>query len=477
MKVISLFDGISCGQSALRNILGKDTNIEYFASEIDEQAIAVTQYNFPNTKQLGSVVDVNVDELKKEGDFDILIWGSPCTNLSVSWNRTGLIFHSLDYYLKEKEKGFKQGQVNNQSYLFWEYVRILHQLRPKFFLLENVVMKKENEKIITENLFWVEPVLIDSKLVSAQSRKRLYWIGKRVGNTYEKVNIELPPNQGICLEDILLPFDKVWPDYYLKQYSPFFFNENYLDSSLHFTKQGMALRTRGEGKNLEVRKDNKSNCLTTVINDSLIKVAFFNKGAQADRIYSIEWKSVCLQAGWWGRGGKTWIYAIEKDSETLKNLYKNVNTINQKDIVKQLKDYDWIPFFIRKPMPIECEALQTLDTKIVLQTYWNKDAKQEIVLIDSEEWLYRDTTFYMVESKKDLLEKYFTVLNQKEIKDFNEGKIKITVKEVNWYTRYWIKEWKRYTISKSQRYKMIGNGWTQKVIEHIFTFIFYNNAN
>jgi cytosine-specific methyltransferase len=77
-----------------------------------------------------------------------------------------LIFSSLDHYLQEKEKGFKQGDINNQSYLFWEYIRILNQIRPKFFLLENVVMTKENQKIITDNLFGIEPVMIDSKLLS-----------------------------------------------------------------------------------------------------------------------------------------------------------------------------------------------------------------------------------------------------------------------------------------------------------------------
>ena len=472
MRVLSLFDWISCGQAALNNIVSKETHIDYFASEIEEHSIAVTQYNFPNTIQLWSVTDIDTKKLKEIGDFDILMWGSPCTNLSSSWNRTWLIFSSLDHYLQEKEKGFKQGDINNQSYLFWEYIRILNQIRPKFFLLENVVMTKENQKIITDNLFGIEPVMIDSKLLSWQSRKRLYWVGKKVGDTYQKVDISIPVNKWIALGDILLPLDKIWSEYYIKQYSPFFFNKDYLNLPIKYTKQGGGLRTRKGEKKLEIRKDDKSNCLTTVINDSLIKIAFFNNWWQADRIYSTEWKSVSLQANWGGRGGKTWMYAIEKNKEYLEKLYNNINKNNEREIVKQFKDYDWIPFFVRKPMPIECEALQTLDSKNNTIIYGNKEAKKEVCIIDKEEWIYIKDKFFIkdINNKKEWLDKYLELLENKEVEDFNNWRLKLFIKEVYWHTRYWIKNGKRIEISKSQRYKMIWNWWTQKVIEHILKY-------
>lgn len=148
MNVLSLFDGMSCGQIALNKLGIKYEN--YFASEIDKYARQVTQNNYPNTKQIGSVVDVKGADLPQ---IDLLFGGSPCQSFSVAGNG----------------KGF-----DGKSGLFWEYVRILKETNPKYFMLENVVMKKEWEQIIT-NALGVAPVKINSKLVSAQSRPRLYW--------------------------------------------------------------------------------------------------------------------------------------------------------------------------------------------------------------------------------------------------------------------------------------------------------------
>jgi site-specific DNA-cytosine methylase len=116
MNVLSLFDGMSCGQIALNRIGIKYDN--YFASEIEEAPIKVTQYNYPNTKQLGSVLNVKGSNLPK---IDLLIGGSPCQ----SFSNAG------------KGEGF-----NGKSGLFWEYIRILKEVQPTFFLLENVKMKK-----------------------------------------------------------------------------------------------------------------------------------------------------------------------------------------------------------------------------------------------------------------------------------------------------------------------------------------------
>jgi len=168
MNVLSLFDGMSCGQLALNKIGLKYDN--YHASEIDEYSIKITQHNFPNTIQLGSVTDIKANVLPK---IDLLIGGSPCQSFSNAGNG----------------KGF-----DGKSGLFWEYVRLFNELKPKYFLLENVVMKKEWKDIITEAL-GVKPILIDSNLFSAQNRRRLYWTNIP--------NIDLPKNQNIHIEDIL----------------------------------------------------------------------------------------------------------------------------------------------------------------------------------------------------------------------------------------------------------------------------------
>jgi len=192
MNVLSLFDGMSCGRIALDKANIKYDN--YFASEIDKHSISVSIKNYPTTIQLGSVLDLDTSKLDK---IDLLIGGSPCTNFSVAGKGNGMIttdnqeLLSLDDYLELKQKGF---QFKGQSYLFWEYVRILRETKPKYFLLENVKMKKKWEDLISNEL-GVKPVLINSNLFSAQNRQRLYW-------TNIELNDEIV-DKGIKLKDIL----------------------------------------------------------------------------------------------------------------------------------------------------------------------------------------------------------------------------------------------------------------------------------
>lgn len=149
MNVLSLFDGISCGQIALNRAKIKyDT---YFASEIDKHAIKVTQNNFPNTIQLGDITKIKGSDLPK---IDLVIGGSPCQGFS-------FIGKGLNFQ-------------DPRSSLFFEFIRLLEEINPKYFLLENVKMKKEWKEVIT-NYMGIEPIELCSSLFSAQRRKRLYW--------------------------------------------------------------------------------------------------------------------------------------------------------------------------------------------------------------------------------------------------------------------------------------------------------------
>jgi DNA-cytosine methyltransferase len=149
MNVLSLFDGISCGQVAFNRLGIKYTN--YYASEVDKYAIKVTQHNFPNTKQLGDIQNIKGIDLPK---IDIIMGGSPCQGFSFSG---------------------KQLNFNDpRSRLFFDFERLLKEVNPKYFLLENVKMKKEYQDVISEKL-GVQPIEFNSSLVSAQNRKRLYW--------------------------------------------------------------------------------------------------------------------------------------------------------------------------------------------------------------------------------------------------------------------------------------------------------------
>jgi len=169
LKVLSLFDGISCGQIALERA-GFIVD-EYFASEIKPHAIRCTKENYPNTKHIGSVIDVKANDLPK---IDLLIGGSPCKGIS---------------RLNKNQEGLE----HSESRLFWEYVRLLNELNPKYFLLENTHGNKEATNIITETL-GVNPISINSKLVSAQNRPRYYWTNIP--------GVEQPKDKGITTKDI-----------------------------------------------------------------------------------------------------------------------------------------------------------------------------------------------------------------------------------------------------------------------------------
>jgi len=168
MNVLSLFDGMSCGQIALNRLGIKYDN--YFACEIKKTAMQVTQHNYPNTIQLGDVTKLEVKDLPK---IDLLIGGSPCQDFSI---------------LKTTGKGLE----GDKSKLFYEYLRLKNELNPKFFLLENVRMKKSSELELNEYL-GVKGIHINSELVSYQKRPRIYWTNIP--------NVEVPEDRNIDFQD------------------------------------------------------------------------------------------------------------------------------------------------------------------------------------------------------------------------------------------------------------------------------------
>jgi DNA (cytosine-5)-methyltransferase 3A len=192
INVLSLFDGISCGQVALQRAGIEVDN--YYASEIDKYAIKITQKNFPNTIQLGNVVNINSESLPK---IDLLIGGSPCQDLS-----------NYKY-----DRGEVKGLDGKKSSLFFHFVRLLRETKPKYFLLENVAsMEKKWIDVISKEL-GVEPIMINSSLVCAAERKRLYWTNIP--------NVTQPENKSICLKDIIIETvpEKYWYNKYSVTYN------------------------------------------------------------------------------------------------------------------------------------------------------------------------------------------------------------------------------------------------------------------
>ena len=289
----------------------------YDAFEIDKYAVTVSKRNFPVIVHHGNVYDGDFTQFK---GYDLLLGGSPCTYWSIA---------KKDREIDCNGEGFR---------LFKEYVRALEESGCKYFLYENNYSVHQNIKDEITRVLGVEPIMINSALVSAQNRKRCYWTNIP--------NVVQPEDKGILLADILengMP----WQD---KSYC---MTASYDGAVIYNTLErkqrtmvavpvGAAQRGRyvdGEKteQHIEVREDGKSNCLTTVQKDSLVcspvRVGHYGKGGQGQRIYSVVGKSVTLSANGGGQGAKTGLYKID------------------------LPDGDYV---IRKLTPVEAERLQTL---------------------------------------------------------------------------------------------------------------------
>ena len=344
MKVLSLFDGISCGKVALERA-GIEVD-QYYASEIDEGAIAISKERHPDIIHLGSVTDWKNWDIDFS-EIDLLIGGSPCTGFSIAGKRLN----------------FK----DPQSKLFFEYVDILNEIKkvnPNVkFLLENVKMKKEYENIITEYT-GVEPIAIDSALVSAQRRKRLYW-----------TNIEgvlQPEDKGIMLKDIV--HENVDLDTAMSKSWCKWFSER-IDKLLE--KSFVAINPK---KAVTMTARQYANWQGTFVFEALQKyvipyddalkvldeesksgrVMYFNSGGQGDRVYLIDGKSVTLCGEGGGRGAKMGCYLIGNvefndfsDARLVDGQwFYGLTDVSRKPVL--------VKGYIRKLTPIECERLQTL---------------------------------------------------------------------------------------------------------------------
>lgn len=335
IKILSLFDGISGARQALKNL---NIDCDYYGSEIDKFAIQVSKNNHPDIVQIGNVKGIIIeddyifynqdnDPMQNGGSFksdvDLLIGGSPCQDLSIS-------------------KRNRQNLDGKRSNLFFDYVRILKQVKPKFFILENVAsMSNDAKNEITKNLFEVEPILINSSLLTAQHRKRLYWCGAlQEDGSYKKIEISQPEDERILLKDILE------------------------DGDTEKLKSYCITATYSRA----CPKDYFEHGQRQLVFKKPVKVGHFNKGGQGDRVYSSDGKSVCLSANGGGRGSCTGLYEIKgcairgryKDDskETQQTLEiredekTNCLTSVSKDSLVQIKD------MVRKLTPNECARLQ-----------------------------------------------------------------------------------------------------------------------
>lgn len=246
-NVLSLFDGVSCGQIAL-NRLGIAYD-NYYASEIEKDAIKITQKNYPNTIQIGDVFDIDFSLYK---DIEIILGGSPCTFWSISQNANNRENTS-------DGEGFR---------LFKRFADAKNYYNPKYFLYENNYSIHQDIQDEISKYLGVSPIMINSSLVSCQQRKRLYWTNIP--------NIKQPEDKHIYVKDIITSEGS----------EKHFLSDDYLPK-INYVKK----------KSVDTTKP--------------IRIGHVGKGGQGERIYDINGKTVNLMAKSGGMGGKTGLYMID----------------------------------------------------------------------------------------------------------------------------------------------------------------------
>lgn len=437
MNVLSLFDGMSCGQQALeRQGIKVD---KYYASEIDKHAIKITQKNYPKTIQLGSVVNVDIHNLDK---IDLLIGGSPCQSFSFAGKRKGMSTKdeieilSLNQYLELKEQNF---EFEGQSYLFWEYMRILTELRkvnPNIkFLLENVMMGEKWEKVLSRAI-GVNPIEINSALVSAQNRRRLYWtnIGMKPAGLFGDLEsiIVQPKDRGILLKDILE--SDVDEKYFL--------SDKMLSwLSRHSEKRGVDVK--------ELTGEDKAGCITAtanfkqnlsteyIVHNTMPRIPTTGKGGTG-LLSRNDGKTYCLDTG---STNAVEIVAMRgRNPENPKSRKAGIHT-------EQMLEP-------RTDGKTNCLTSVQKDN-LVRQLNTSKESGGQQPYQQNRVYDIEGITPALCANKSDL------IINTSRIRRLTPTECERLQTVRDGYTE---------GVSDTQRYRMLGNGWTIEVISHICSY-------
>ena len=439
MKVLSLFDGMACGMIAM-NLAGVDVE-SYDAYEIDKYAVKTAQHNFPMIREHG---DVFAADFTQYDGVDFMVGGSPCTYWSIA---------------QTKNRETVASGIGWE--LFSQYVRALHEAKPKYFIYENNKSMSKEIRASIDKAFGFEAVCINSALVSAQNRQRLYWVGKRnADGTYSKVNVEQPDDRGILLRDILetgTPWqDKAYnlttrcngaiPSDTLKRH-----RHTMVAEPVCVAERGRYIGDDGEvEQHLEARNDGKTNTLTTVQKDNQVAVPIrigtiendaknHKFDSQQYRVYSPDGKGVTLCGNGGGLGAKTGLYAVPmRVREATKRGYVDIE-------------------------PGECVDLAMPESKTRRGRAMRNKANCLTTSCDFYEYCGTlDMPIYQVRDGR------ITVNGETYSIKLRDGCYiirKLTVREC--MRLQTVPETYEFPVSNSQAYKMLGNGWTCEVIAHL----------
>ena len=436
MKVLSLFDGMACGMIAMQ-LAGMEVE-SYDAYEIDKYAIKTAQHNFPMIKEHGDVF--SADFTQYEG-VDFLIGGSPCTYWSIAQTKN------------------RETVASGMGWeLFSQYVRALHEAKPKYFIYENNKSMSKAIRASIDETFGFEAVLINSALVSAQNRQRLYWVGKRNDDgTYSKVMVDQPEDRGILLRDIL-ETGIAWHE---KSYCITATEYKGSNPQQTLTKH----RRTMVAEPINVTADGKAQCLrSTCYKDGIrnivgndvdrktgvaepVKVADVGNGGQGNRVYSVNGKAVAQTAQSGGMGSNTWLYAVPISAGNNKIILKAIDSlVDRKGFVPGMfNPYNRAEIAGKAP---------TLSTGSMVTS------SCAVLIFETAEG--KQIPAYEVHGG------YITIKGKQypiKLKDGFYIIRKLTVSECKRLQT--VPEWYEFPVSDSQAYKMLGNGWTCDVIAHI----------
>ena len=426
MKILSLFDGMACGALAMQ-AAGIEID-KYVAYEVDKYAIQTARHNFPFIEERGDVFKADFTEY---AGFDYLIGGSPCTYWSIAQTKN------------------RETVASGMGWeLFSQYVRALHEAKPQFFLYENnKSMSAAIRASITET-FGFEPILINSALVSAQNRQRLYWCGiRQADGTYKKADIQQPSDRGIILKDILETAGTT-----LLEKSHTIDAAYYKGSSRNGEKIHQSTRRLMAAEPVAVRNDGKSHVLTASYDGAVI----WNSLERQQKTMAAE--PVCVaQRGRYDESGKVFQhYEAQPTGKT-----NNLTTVSKDNLIAE-------------PIKLgeigkggQGNRVYSIDGKAVAQTAQSGG-------MGSNTGLYAEPiTAKIREDIKaapiyEVKDGFITVKGKKYPIKLVDGFYiirKLTVREC--MRLQTVPEWYEWPVSKSQAYKMLGNGWTVEVIAHL----------
>ena len=441
-KVLSLFDGMACGMIAMQ-LAGVQVE-SYDAYEIDKYAIKTAQHNFPMIKEHGDVF--NADFTQYDG-VDFLIGGSPCTYWSIAQTKN------------------RETVASGMGWeLFSQYVRALHEAKPKYFIYENNKSMSKSIRASIDETFGFEAVLINSALVSAQNRQRLYWVGKRNDDgTYSKVLVEQPEDRGILLRDILETVVCLR-------------DKSYTLDANYYKGGNLTSLEKQSGKRLMVAEpvnvesyEISHTCDFNVTPSGTLRVAYTDKSeSQGYRVYCADYKSVAMRgqgngrgaelvaerindircANGGGAGAKTGLYAVPTPIEysPLDNcdvvITDNNIRCSYKDGSGTAMGYSVYFDNVKSPTVISGQAakMKIIERVSDKKQYPVYEVRDGLITIKGKQYPIK------------LVDGYYIIR-------------KLTVREC--MRLQTVPEWYEFPVSDSQAYKMLGNGWTCEVIAHL----------